>query len=269
MPYLPPIGRCIYCSETEGLTDEHVIPQALGGKLVLRQASCESCRKLTSEFERKVTREMYWPLRLRTGLLGSRKHKRERPTYWSGVIQDGNSIEDCPIEIGQLPRIYSVMEMVPPGILSGQTPTDRNPEMKLVLKGDRDEIATFVQSIGAGKLHVTQTLEWAPFSRMIAKICHSYVVGIVGLEGIELFLPALIRGESNSLAYYVGGAAASETLPPEHDLRLVLRGIDGDAYVCAFTTFFGAGRFPTYQSIVGRIVDLDLILTKIACAQQV
>ena len=39
MPYLPSPGRCIYCPSKEGLTDEHIVPQSLGGNLVLQEAS--------------------------------------------------------------------------------------------------------------------------------------------------------------------------------------------------------------------------------------
>ena len=269
MPYLPSPGRCIYCPSTVGLTDEHIIPQSLGGRLVLQEASCEDCRKITSEFERAVTREMYWPLRIRLGLLGSRKHKKERPKHWPGILQDGDKIEEMPIEVGKFPIIYCAMEMAPPGIITGEPPHNGNPELKIHIKADKDDIARFMKEVGVGKFEPQFTLEWNPFSRMIAKICHAHAVSIIGLTGVTFQLPALIRGESGHLAQFVGGIdQPAYELPAANDLGLGVREIGGKPYLFATTSIFGGRRFPTYQAIVGQIGDLDLILTKIACAQQ-
>ena len=45
------VNKCIYCGGV-GQTDEHVIPRALGGTMLLRKASCETCRNITSRCER-------------------------------------------------------------------------------------------------------------------------------------------------------------------------------------------------------------------------
>ena len=34
------VGSCIYCGATDQLTDEHIIPLALGGRFVLPDSSC-------------------------------------------------------------------------------------------------------------------------------------------------------------------------------------------------------------------------------------
>ena len=47
--FYPAVGRCIYCGATEPplgarrFTDEHIIPLALGGNLILQEASCTDC----------------------------------------------------------------------------------------------------------------------------------------------------------------------------------------------------------------------------------
>src|SRR5713101_4899144 len=60
------IGQCIYCGDkTSPLSREHVLPKGLDGAnsprdfhdaLVLRHASCESCRKQTQILEQDVLR---------------------------------------------------------------------------------------------------------------------------------------------------------------------------------------------------------------------
>ena len=47
-----PIGHCIYCGATEfpggagRFSDEHIFPYALGGRMVLPEASCDTCAKI-------------------------------------------------------------------------------------------------------------------------------------------------------------------------------------------------------------------------------
>jgi 5-methylcytosine-specific restriction endonuclease McrA len=43
------VGRCIYCGRSDvALTDEHVIPLALDGLWLLKDASCEACNAITT-----------------------------------------------------------------------------------------------------------------------------------------------------------------------------------------------------------------------------
>lgn len=268
MPYIASPGRCIYCPGRPD-SDEHIIPQSLGGRLVIENASCKDCRRVTSEFERIVAREMYWPLRLTLGIKGSKKHKTERPTHWMGVLEDGDSIQDAPIEVGRFPAIYTVMEFAPPGLLIGLPMHSGNPEMKLRLKASDTEIRALCDDLGVGNLKVEHTLQWAPFARMIAKICHAYAVSVVGLEGMRFYLPELILGTSGHLSHHVGGLSdPTHELKPPHDLGLAIQTFNGAPHIVGRTTLFGANRFPTYEAVVGEILDLDLITRKISCAQQ-
>jgi hypothetical protein len=45
-----PIGHCIYCGGTSGLSREHILPFGLSGTAELPEASCERCRKITGQF---------------------------------------------------------------------------------------------------------------------------------------------------------------------------------------------------------------------------
>ena len=52
-----PVGRCIYCGATEHspgrakLGDEHIVPEGLGGMMILPEASCGRCEGMTSSIE--------------------------------------------------------------------------------------------------------------------------------------------------------------------------------------------------------------------------
>lgn len=63
--------QCIICLEwfpNTNLTDEHSIPLALGGRSKITNATCESCRNLTSREETAVLRGAFWAFRIVTGL---------------------------------------------------------------------------------------------------------------------------------------------------------------------------------------------------------
>ena len=62
------LGKCIYCSVTDDLSDEHILPYALGGTIVLQQASCKRCATITGSLEQRLLRGHWWPYRKKLGL---------------------------------------------------------------------------------------------------------------------------------------------------------------------------------------------------------
>ena len=61
------------------MTDEHVIPLALGGFHILEDASCGNCADITTKFERDVAREMWGDAR--NSYNAPSRHKKERKTH--------------------------------------------------------------------------------------------------------------------------------------------------------------------------------------------
>jgi len=61
--YLP-VNLCIYCSATDALSEEHIVPFGLGGRWVLPKASCAGCASKTSTFEQTCQRTMFGPMRM-------------------------------------------------------------------------------------------------------------------------------------------------------------------------------------------------------------
>ena len=75
------VGRCIYCGASEGkLSDEHVTPFGLNGRLVLLKASCEKCARITSSVERRILRGMLFAARAELGTRsrGSSRRAKDR-----------------------------------------------------------------------------------------------------------------------------------------------------------------------------------------------
>src|SRR5258708_6724877 len=59
-----PAGSCIYCGSKENLSDEHIVPYALGGRWILPKASCSGCSSITAKFEQTCLRTILGPLRM-------------------------------------------------------------------------------------------------------------------------------------------------------------------------------------------------------------
>src|SRR5208337_2191611 len=86
------IGRCIYCGETEGkLTEEHITPLGLSGLLVLLDASCNRCSKITSALEMKILRDMLFAAR--AALSTRTRRKKKRATTHPMFVERAGQIE--------------------------------------------------------------------------------------------------------------------------------------------------------------------------------
>jgi hypothetical protein len=214
---------------------------------------------------------MYWPLRLSLGIRGGRKRKKKAPTHWRGIVVDDETGQEdsFEIEVGKFPRFYVTVEMPPPGIINDLPPTDKSPELKLYLKADQEGLKAFVESLGASSYEIGFNWRWDAFNQLLAKIAHAYSAGLAGFDGIEYLLPPLIVGGSACFSYLIGGIDdPSQELEPPADIQLNYRKIRDELYLSVKTTIFGNKRFPTYEIISGRIIDLDMVRRKIAVAQE-
>ena len=73
----PSPGVCIYCYvETENLTDEHVVPYALGANsFILEKSCCLACQKIIQPYEQDVLKKQLGAFRAQIGA-PSRKRKK-------------------------------------------------------------------------------------------------------------------------------------------------------------------------------------------------
>ena len=74
-----PYGTCIYCGVANPSTDEHVVPYALNGDLILKRASCTSCAAITSKFEQDIVRDLLGAVRLYRDMKSRGGHKNTKP----------------------------------------------------------------------------------------------------------------------------------------------------------------------------------------------
>jgi len=183
-----PVGRCIYCDNlgNEPLGDEHIIPLSLNGTLVLPQASCRKCEKITSYLDGFIARSVFHQVRVAAGL----KSRRALPKTFP-VILKFNGQPDQRVEVSA--DIHPATLVLPkfklPDLLSGKMP-DGNFEFtyRQWMRASA-EFDAFVQSKGAISAEVECSIKPQQFSRVLAKIAHSFAVAELGIYG---FRPALL-----------------------------------------------------------------------------
>jgi hypothetical protein len=257
-----PVGNCIYCGSVEELSDEHIIPFALNGTMILPKSSCRTCATITSKFELTVTREMYGVLRNKRDY--KTRDKKERPSHLpvSFLTSDG-AIKSTDLKINDYPCSYLVAYLPPPGILTGSPLSDKNPEgIRLNLEGDPNEIERAISSIGIENitLSLNNIFPYGDFYRLLAKIAHGFLVASYGQEGYVPFLPDLILGRSPYLAHYVGGLGGNATVHMlSHHVSLECLPVNDAVYLAVNIHLMGGMQMPTYQVIAAKVTDFHLL----------
>jgi hypothetical protein len=202
----PAVGRCIYCPSTEHLTDEHIVPFGLGGRLILPKASCRACSEITKKFEQRCLRGILGPLRLRMNF--PTRHPKDRPTHLDVVRSnwDGTSTP-LAIPLEDHPQHLFLIKLVPPGIMRGAQP-DTHVEYMPWLATNPSDFERFTEKYGGFGIRGPKKFWIHQFVQMLAKIAHSYAVADKGLDAFEPFLLPLIIGQDLTWPYLVGGDLA-------------------------------------------------------------
>lgn len=257
-----PANRCIYCSSLNPpLSDEHIIPYALNGALVIPAASCSSCADCTKRFEQCVARTIYGSFRLKHGYRTRRPKERPKTiALFTGSLDGARVRIDVPVN--DYPDVYLAVDSPPPGILCGCEPSDRNPEMKFSLKGDPEALDRVMKMYALQSVGLNHLFDWGAFFRQLAKIGHCYAYACTNGLDYEQLLPPLILGKSSFLSHYIGGvddSSSSDLTSSDLSLSIVSRP-SGD-YLVVGVNLLGIGTLHPYQVVAGRIHDLEQFIT--------
>lgn len=257
--YLP-VGLCIYCGTTEPpLSDEHIIPYALGGKLILPTASCDECAKVTSQVEQQNLRGIYWPSRTHMKL--PTRRPRERPkTFEVSVEKDGvEVVKDLPI--ADHPGLHMAFDFDPPHALYGLPPLGMVRTGRLSLRPIAEDNERRLARLGgrvtmrAGRVGYD-----APtFARMLAKTGHAYATAELGVGAFHpLLLDAILRNDLSQLAWLVGGKPSVVPGEGRHRITVDIRRVEvgrysWKSYVVVDLSLFTDLEMPTYTIVAGEV----------------
>jgi hypothetical protein len=256
---LAPVGSCIYCGAKESrpgrgdpLGDEHIISRALGGNLLLPEASCEECAGYTSGGESAVLNNLFWVPRHKLKLRPRSTRKREHLNFAFTTMVDGADVE-LMLPLERHPTILFMPSLLSPGILSVRPPGQSGIHglwshwlNDLSLSGEQNVI--------------TPALDTVRFCQFIAKIGHSFAVAAVGGALFTPLLPDFIRRRFGRRDEYpecyelVGGHA--ERHPPGatlHELSLAFTERFGEWFLSAHIRLFANLGAPVYVAVVGKL----------------
>lgn len=226
----PSFGECIYCgasaSATE-LTDEHIIPLSLGGKVVILDGSCKLCAAETTKIEDEISRKVLWDFRLHAKAPTRRKKERPKERQFIYSVAGGER-ETKTVPIADHPYFTPMPVWGLPGILTGAQPTTEfthykahvfywippNIRQTLGLKhGDTAEIPFPEFRIDHHRV-----------ARAIAKIAYCQTVVELGLHGFRhLVLPDLILGRYPCVSHFVGSEIVDPPPPAERSIQHVVQ----------------------------------------------
>jgi hypothetical protein len=225
----PAPGQCIYCGDDQGkLTDEHLIPYALGAHTaIFEKASCVACANTIQKYEQRILRGQLGVFRARID--APTRNPKDRPTHqelhFVEVDKSGRQIRDLgsrTFAIDDAPLNLSVWQLAPPRIL-GEMRTEQehmgHPWASISHSESQKALAMRLAREVAeetGAVHVAvkvDTINREDFLRFLVKTAHAYAVFEKGLEAFRPLTTDLILGRDNDLAQYVGGGPIN----PEHE----------------------------------------------------
>lgn len=258
----PAVGKCIYCGTTtlpagtNCFGDEHIIPLALGGNLVLKEASCRACERIiNSQIESHVLLKEWIYLRIKRNF-PTRGKSKNRPTHVTLKATNGKPLS-VPIKDYSTP--VPSYKFIEPRILSRSPRTNDNAHWTMDIFTDHDaELsmrAKYPQWDGIHRL-IPQPFR---FARLLAKIAHARAAAEYGLDGFFPLNNDVILGASDDYFYTVGGHLESQPAIPggDHilDLSLLFQS-PRLALLIVDIRLFSQVISPAYKVVAGEI-DLD------------
>jgi len=251
----PPVGRCIYCDNTDNLTREHIIPFFITSGWVLQKASCPKCAEITKGFERICGREMLGNLRDQFGL--STRRKKDRAARFAGG----------------LPNPFTGGKFLPFGVPEYSQPGALSEAQKVPGFGDMHFQFIF-PTIGRNLTRDTfpekalVCINPTAFARMLAKIGFVSAVAQLGLNKTPKDLRPYILGIDPCISHVVGACAypyppaAPMMTDDKGDVQfepfLVRHAIlrhNGRRWLMAQIQLLRSFNTPTYWVIVGPSTD--------------
>ncbi len=254
-----PVWHCIYCGTAPArkgaLGKEHIIPQGLGGTMILPRASCRLCEDITKSFERECLRKMFREVRGHLNIPAKPRRPEERPSEFRiGFTQKGDEKNrrwlDIPIEAH--PFSFSMPGLPVAGILEGREPT-HNATIERVHTFLGPGFHEKMRHIGANTAFTLFPI--GEFFQLLAKIGHAYAVAEIGYERFSPLLIDLIRGDDDHLGHHIGTETKNSRgkTTELHTLALILaRDAKGDELIVVNVRLFSRLNAPTYHVVVGR-----------------
>lgn len=255
----PPVGVCIYCGATEyapgsnrSLAAEHIIPLAIGGNLVLPEASCRSCERVTGRIESIALNNHLIGPRRAMGLKGrtpAHKSAKKLPVF---VSRNGRD-EKVMIPVEDHPSALFLLQLHNPPVLQTLLGQNTPDPVGFFVKWFNYKEDVLREKYGI-KEWSTTALDLHVFTRMLAKIGYSYAVAKLGLNGFDPVLKSAINDPDRNSAGAVPYVGGQPMQPPEPALHTISEGTGTVGEITLHSVqirLFAQFGAPTYVVVVG------------------
>lgn len=245
---------CIFCRNHETkvgkLTDEHAIPYAMGGQLILRNSTCEECRATTSKFETKFIKGPFNAFRFAAGLQSrSGKIPKTLPIFAvNGIEQDRMEIaSDLYPAMLTLPR-FNGAAMLDNGRINA-LPT----KPWCAVEWGRSEVLLAQFDLASFASISTNVYD---FSRLIAKIAHCWTICEMGKTFAPTLCSIITEERGDNFRKYI--RSRDNPSPAEfgraftHTFQLSEVQIGAFTFLVGHLTLFSNLGAPTYDVVVGQ-----------------
>lgn len=257
-------GRCVYCRAdmsgyaAEEITDEHIIPRALNGTLVIRRGACVVCARLSNKnYEAAaLNSDLLVPRRL-LELKASRRRGRSQsaprplPLTARGEAVMGGGDFEINLAREDYPQTFALIVFQPAGLLAGD---DRG--------GDLQRMRLQVFNMGGSNPNTDITtrspMTNGPFAMMLAKIGYCYAMAEYGESYFRSGdIRDLLLGRRHDVYNFVGNTEDPERLTTKalHGLYFRRRGEWLTVVVHLFASCHdskGTSVCHPYEVVVGR-----------------
>jgi hypothetical protein len=250
--FYPSPGHCIYCGATGvKLTDEHIIPIALNGEHVLRDSSCNNCKRKIDIYESLIVRTVWRPYRAKMDFYTRRPKERSKPHELR--VRQNDSAVTIPVMAADHPSTLVLSTLPPPRLLSPTAAIEFEPRVFITDYQALDAALTrYPRGVSGGRFH------FDPFARLLAKIAHGMIYAGIRSDPVfsrlEFLLPGIIIHDADPFLL-VGGTR--DDLPAEDATSVIDANwitIDGVPHLALTIRLFAynAGS-PVYQVVAARV----------------
>ena len=257
-----PVRQCIYCGIVDvpqGMNrfhDEHIVPLALNGALILPEASCRQCEQIINKhIETPLLAEEYARFRVKYGLPTRRPKNRKKTVNLAsttgGWIKVPAAEYTAPVPLYQF-KTARILSGVPP------IPNSHAWTMDILVGGSDEEVRLQKKYPLWTKGHILRPQPYQ-FARFIAKMSYGFAVANLGLDCFEPLANDIILGRSDDYFRFVGSEYRDP--PPSgwpsggaHHFSIVVRFVRKNvALVVVDVKLFAEAKTPVYHAVVGEI----------------
>ncbi len=246
-------GKCIYCGARDvELTDEHIIPYFIGGSHVIEKASCKSCAKITTRFERDIAKGLWDDARNAYNAPTRRKKKRKKKIILDDQKNPGKKLK---ISFEEYPAPMTFYLMDTAGYLLG-LPSAENRSGKWTFKVivDQKKLEAFEKKY-PGQLTAKMRFNHDSYARLLEKIAYGQILCSLDPDDFNPICLPYIMGEKSNHSYVVG--SSTDIPDPQPDIGYSIStncfGTSEHLLLIAEIRILANNHTPVYHVVVGDV----------------